>query len=94
MVQWLGCEVCNAVAPGSNPVLITGQDLFPVVPDSTLPRFVNSLLPVGHQDERLRSLQSLIYFNIHYIVHALTEKKTAVMKCFHQANRTEERTFH
>ena len=40
------------VAPGSNPVLTSGLDLFPVVPDSILPRFVNSqlpccLLPVG-----------------------------------------------
>ena len=34
----------HPVAPGSNPVLTSGQDLFPVVPDSTLPRFVNSNL--------------------------------------------------
>ena len=34
----------HAVALGSNPVLTSGQDLFPVVPDSTLPRFVNSQL--------------------------------------------------
>ena len=32
------------VALGSNPVLASGLDLFPVVPDSTLPRFVNSQL--------------------------------------------------
>ena len=41
MVQWLGL---HAVASGSNPVLTCGQDLFPVVPDSILPRFVNSQL--------------------------------------------------
>ena len=34
----------HAVALGSNPVLTSGLDLFPVVPDSTLPRFVNSQL--------------------------------------------------
>jgi len=34
----------HVVASGSNPVLTSGQDLFPVVPDSTLPRFVNSHL--------------------------------------------------
>ena len=33
-----------AVASGSNPVLTFGQDFFPVVPDSTLPSFVNSPL--------------------------------------------------
>ena len=33
-----------AAAPGSNPVLTSGLDLFPVVPDSTPPRFVNSQL--------------------------------------------------
>ena len=32
----------HAVALGSNPVLLSGLDLFSVVPDSTLPRFVNS----------------------------------------------------
>ena len=30
----------HAVAFASNPVLTSGQDLFPVVTDSTLPRFV------------------------------------------------------
>ena len=37
------------VVPGSNPVVTSGLDLFRVVPDSTLPRFVNTgcLLPVG-----------------------------------------------
>ena len=34
----------DAVAPRSKPVLTSGQDLFPVVSDSTLPRFVNSQL--------------------------------------------------
>ena len=34
----------HAVALESNPVLKSGQDLFPVVPDSTLPRVVNSQL--------------------------------------------------
>ena len=41
----------HAVAPGSNPVLTSDQDLFAVVPDSTLPRFASNqlvaLLPVG-----------------------------------------------
>ena len=41
MVRTLGL---HAAAPGSNPVLTSGLDLFPVVPDSTLPRFVNSQL--------------------------------------------------
>ena len=36
-------------APGSNPVLTSGLDLFPVVPDSTLPRFVNSQLVASCQ---------------------------------------------
>lgn len=50
MVEWLGHWVCmrriDAVAFGSNPVLTSGLDWFLVVPDSTLPRFVNSqLLP-------------------------------------------------
>ena len=35
-----GVSVLHAVALGSNPVLTSGQDLFPVVTDSTLPRFV------------------------------------------------------
>ena len=39
MVRVLGL---HAVAPYSNPVLTSGQDLFPFFPDSTLPRFVNS----------------------------------------------------
>ena len=34
----------HAVAPGSNPVLTSGLDLFPVAPDSTPPHFVNSQL--------------------------------------------------
>ena len=34
----------HAVALGSNPVLTAGLDLFMVVPDLTLPRFVNSQL--------------------------------------------------
>ena len=41
MVRALGLYT---VAPGSNPVLTSGLDLFPVVPDSTLPRFVNRQL--------------------------------------------------
>ena len=32
----------HAAAPGSNPVLTSGLDLIPVVPDSTTPRFVKS----------------------------------------------------
>ena len=38
----------HAAAPGSNPAL-TSLDLFPVVPDSTLPRFVNSQLVASCQ---------------------------------------------
>ena len=38
------------VAPGSNPVLTSGQDLFPVALDSTLPCFViNSQLVASCQ---------------------------------------------
>ena len=39
----------NWVRSGSNPILTSGQDMSPVVPYSTLPRFVNSQLvvPVG-----------------------------------------------
>ena len=39
MVRALGL---HTVALGSNSVLTPGQDLLPVVPDSTLPRLVNS----------------------------------------------------
>ena len=41
----------HTVAPCSNPdpVLISGQELFPVVPDSTIPRFVNSQLVASCQ---------------------------------------------
>ena len=39
----------HAAAPGSNPVLTSGLDLFPVVPDSTPPRFVNNQLVASHQ---------------------------------------------
>ena len=39
----------HAAAPGSNPVPTSGMDLFPVVPDSTLPRFVNSQLVASRQ---------------------------------------------
>ena len=35
--------------PGSNPVVASGLDLFPVVPDSTLPHFVNSQLVTSLQ---------------------------------------------
>ena len=38
-----------AAAPGSNPVLTSGLDLFPVVPDSTPSRFVNSQPPPSRQ---------------------------------------------
>ena len=52
MLQWYVRALgLHAVSRGSNPVLTSGLDLFPVVPDSTLPRFVNSQLaaslPVG-----------------------------------------------
>ena len=46
MVNVLGLHV---VAPGSNPVLTSGQDLFPIVPYSTLPPFVNSKLVASCQ---------------------------------------------
>ena len=46
MVRALGL---HAAGPGSNPVLASGMDLFPVVPDSTLPRFVNSQLVASCQ---------------------------------------------
>ena len=39
----------HAAAPGSNPVITSGLDLSPVVPDSTLPCFVNSQLVASHQ---------------------------------------------
>ena len=39
----------HAAAPGSNPVITSGLDLFPVVPDSTLPCFVNSQLVASRQ---------------------------------------------
>ena len=34
----------HVIATGSNPLLTSGQDLFPVDPDSTLPCFLNSHL--------------------------------------------------
>ena len=46
MVMALGL---HTVAPGSNSVLTSGQDLFPVVPDSTLPQLVNSQLVASRQ---------------------------------------------
>ena len=46
MVRALGL---HAAAPGSNPVITSGLDLFPVVPDSTLPCFVNSQLVASRQ---------------------------------------------
>ena len=39
----------HAAAPGANHVLTFGLDLFPVVPDSTLPRFENSQLVASCQ---------------------------------------------
>ena len=39
----------HAAAPGSNPVITSGLDLFPVVPDSTIPCFVNSQLVASRQ---------------------------------------------
>ena len=39
----------HAVALGSNPILTSSQDLFAVVPDSNLPRFVNSQLVASCQ---------------------------------------------
>ena len=52
MVQWQCGPVVRALglyAPGSNPVLTSGLDLFPVVPGSTPPRFVNSQLVASRQ---------------------------------------------
>ena len=46
MVRALGL---HAAAPGSNSVITSGLDLFPVVPDSTLPCFVNSQLVASRQ---------------------------------------------
>ena len=46
MVRAFGLHV---VVPCSNPILTFGQDLFPVVPDSALPRFVNSQLVASCQ---------------------------------------------
>ena len=46
MVRALGL---HAAPPGSNPVLTCGLDSFPVVPDSTPPRFVNSQLVASRQ---------------------------------------------
>ena len=55
----------HAAAPGSNPVLTSGLDLFPVVPDSTLPRFVNSQLVASRQLGFLMFLLSLnCYFHL------------------------------
>ena len=45
----VGALGLHAAAPGSNPVLTSGLDLFPVVPDSTLPRFVKSQLVASCQ---------------------------------------------
>ena len=42
MVRALGFD---AVVQGSNPHLASRQDLFPVVPGSTRPRFVSRQLP-------------------------------------------------
>ena len=39
----------HAITPGSNPVLTSDQDLFPVILGSTLPRFVNSQLVASCQ---------------------------------------------
>ena len=39
----------HAVGLGLNPIITSGLDLFPVVPDSTLPRFINSQLAVSCQ---------------------------------------------
>ena len=39
----------HAVVPDSNLILTSGVDLFPVDPDSTLPRFVNSQLVASCQ---------------------------------------------
>ena len=39
----------HAVASSSNPILDSGLDLFAVVPDSTLPCFVNSQLVTSFQ---------------------------------------------
>ena len=50
----------GAVSPASNPVLTSGSDLFPVVPNSTLPSFVNSQLVASCH------LGFLIMFLLHF----------------------------
>ena len=45
VIKWLQRWVLHAIAPGSNPVLMSALDLLPVASDSTLPRFVNKLAP-------------------------------------------------
>ena len=56
MVRALGL---HAAAPGSNPVLASGLHLFPVVPDSTPPHFVNSQLVAS-------SIMFLLSFNCYF----------------------------
>ena len=59
----------HAVAPVSNPVLTSGQDLFPVVSDSTLSHFVNSQLvafwQLGFLIMFLLSLNIMVSFRIY-----------------------------
>ena len=49
MVEWLGRWVCMRLLRVQIPFLTSCLDLFPVVPDSTLPRFVNSQLVASCQ---------------------------------------------
>ena len=55
------------VVLGSNPILTSGLDLFPVVPDSTLPRLVNSQLVASCQlgfSIFLLSLNNIVSFRL------------------------------
>ena len=53
MVQWLGCWVCMRLPEFKSRSNPSSQELLPVVPDLTLPRFVNSQLVASCQLEFL-----------------------------------------
>ena len=63
----------HAVAPGSNPVLTSGQDLFLVVLDSTIPRILNSQLVASCQ------LGFLIMFQVKFKYWFFQIIKSAVL---------------
>ena len=68
MVRALGL---HAVPPGPNPILISGSDLFLVVPDSTIPSFVNSQLVTSCQLGFLVNLSflSLCFKSVRFIIY-------------------------